>query len=157
MFVFFKQKTAYEIGTGDWSSDVCSSDLLTQQKLPHSYINNMANQRSFLKRLGYDISYTSSSKHKNHVDNSKMSQILRTHFLYLSSLYGVSSELLITLNTDQLKQILESININHWYLEFLQSDHQLSTFYTLSYKYLQNNPGKVEIFFSCIKNMINSS
>ena len=28
-FFFFKQKTAYEIGTGDWSSDVCSSDLLT--------------------------------------------------------------------------------------------------------------------------------
>ena len=27
-FFFFKQKTAYEIGTGDWSSDVCSSDLL---------------------------------------------------------------------------------------------------------------------------------
>ena len=24
---FFKQKTAYEFGTGDWSSDVCSSDL----------------------------------------------------------------------------------------------------------------------------------
>ena len=28
VFFFFKQKTAYEIGTGDWSSDVCSSDLL---------------------------------------------------------------------------------------------------------------------------------
>ena len=28
-FFFFKQKTAYEIGTGDWSSDVCSSDLKT--------------------------------------------------------------------------------------------------------------------------------
>ena len=27
-FFFFKQKTAYEIGTGDWSSDVCSSDLV---------------------------------------------------------------------------------------------------------------------------------
>ena len=26
VFFFFKQKTAYEIGTGDWSSDVCSSD-----------------------------------------------------------------------------------------------------------------------------------
>src|ERR1051325_5108473 len=25
--VFFKQKTAYEITYGDWSSDVCSSDL----------------------------------------------------------------------------------------------------------------------------------
>ena len=30
VFFFFKQKTAYEIGTGDWSSDVCSSDLLTR-------------------------------------------------------------------------------------------------------------------------------
>src|ERR1051325_4857826 len=27
-FFFFKQKTAYEITYGDWSSDVCSSDLL---------------------------------------------------------------------------------------------------------------------------------
>eukprot|EP01043_Picozoa_sp_COSAG02_P113042 COSAG02_NODE_49267_length_328_cov_0.550218_1_plen_29_part_10 len=25
-FLFFKQKTAYEIMSGDWSSDVCSSD-----------------------------------------------------------------------------------------------------------------------------------
>src|SRR5216117_4292735 len=28
-FFFFKQKTAYEIRKGDWSSDVCSSDLLS--------------------------------------------------------------------------------------------------------------------------------
>jgi len=27
---FFKQKTAYEITYGDWSSDVCSSDLAKQ-------------------------------------------------------------------------------------------------------------------------------
>src|ERR1043165_6629368 len=27
IFFFFKQKTAYEIGPRDWSSDVCSSDL----------------------------------------------------------------------------------------------------------------------------------
>src|SRR5216117_2313017 len=27
VFFFFKQKTAYEIRKGDWSSDVCSSDL----------------------------------------------------------------------------------------------------------------------------------
>src|ERR1044071_9778777 len=27
VFFFFKQKTAYEISTRDWSSDVCSSDL----------------------------------------------------------------------------------------------------------------------------------
>src|SRR3546814_10558973 len=29
-FFFFKQKTAYEMRISDWSSDVCSSDLLAQ-------------------------------------------------------------------------------------------------------------------------------
>src|SRR3546814_17303357 len=28
MFFFFKQKTAYEVRISDWSSDVCSSDLV---------------------------------------------------------------------------------------------------------------------------------
>ena len=28
IFFFFKQKTAYEIVVSDWSSDVCSSDLV---------------------------------------------------------------------------------------------------------------------------------
>ena len=34
LFFFFKQKTAYEIGTGDWSSDVCSSDLPRPTTVP---------------------------------------------------------------------------------------------------------------------------
>src|SRR3546814_4829377 len=29
-FFFFKQKTAYEMRISDWSSDVCSSDLITE-------------------------------------------------------------------------------------------------------------------------------
>src|SRR3546814_8666540 len=29
-FFFFKQKTSYEMRISDWSSDVCSSDLLAQ-------------------------------------------------------------------------------------------------------------------------------
>src|SRR3546814_4683819 len=29
-FFFFKQKTAYEVRISDWSSDVCSSDLLVE-------------------------------------------------------------------------------------------------------------------------------
>ena len=33
VFFFFKQKTAYEIGTGDWSSDVCSSDVLKKHAI----------------------------------------------------------------------------------------------------------------------------
>src|SRR3546814_8939214 len=30
-FFFFKQKTAYEMRISDWSSDVCSSDLVEEQ------------------------------------------------------------------------------------------------------------------------------
>src|SRR3546814_1836215 len=30
LFFFFKQKTAYEMRISDWSSDVCSSDLLDE-------------------------------------------------------------------------------------------------------------------------------
>src|SRR3546814_7511309 len=29
LFFFFKQKTAYEMRISDWSSDVCSSDLVS--------------------------------------------------------------------------------------------------------------------------------
>src|SRR3546814_9789013 len=31
-FLFFKQKTAYEMRISDWSSDVCSSDLAERQQ-----------------------------------------------------------------------------------------------------------------------------
>src|SRR3546814_3226441 len=33
LFLFFKQKTAYEMRISDWSSDVCSSDLHLQRAL----------------------------------------------------------------------------------------------------------------------------
>src|SRR3546814_13998444 len=32
-FFFFKQKTAYEMRISDWSSDVCSSDLLEREEV----------------------------------------------------------------------------------------------------------------------------
>src|SRR3546814_3109287 len=31
LFFFFKQKTAYEMRISDWSSDVCSSDLVVRR------------------------------------------------------------------------------------------------------------------------------
>src|SRR3546814_9863788 len=34
-FFFFKQKTAYEMRISDWSSDVCSSDLLADDPAVH--------------------------------------------------------------------------------------------------------------------------
>src|SRR3546814_7409630 len=33
IFFFFKQKTAYEMRISDWSSDVCSSDLIRALRL----------------------------------------------------------------------------------------------------------------------------
>src|SRR3546814_8578129 len=35
-FFFFKQKTAYEMRISDWSSDVCSSDLLAETLVPYA-------------------------------------------------------------------------------------------------------------------------
>src|SRR3546814_5156219 len=35
VFIFFKQKTAYEMRISDWRSDVCSSDLLSCGRHAH--------------------------------------------------------------------------------------------------------------------------
>src|SRR5881398_807033 len=35
LFFFFKQKTAYEMLSGDWSSDVCSADLIGRAHADH--------------------------------------------------------------------------------------------------------------------------
>ena len=42
LFFFFKQKTAYEIYQCDWSSDVCSSDLIGA-----SYFENKDYNKAF--------------------------------------------------------------------------------------------------------------
>src|SRR3546814_2890431 len=39
-FFFFKQKTAYEMRISDWSSDVCSSDLIAMNKLEYVSCRN---------------------------------------------------------------------------------------------------------------------
>src|SRR3546814_1739272 len=37
-FLFFKQKTAYEMRISDWSSDVCSSDLFCECKIALTFL-----------------------------------------------------------------------------------------------------------------------
>src|SRR3546814_5449086 len=37
-FFFFKQKTAYEMRISDWSSDVCSSDLLSYRLDANTFV-----------------------------------------------------------------------------------------------------------------------
>src|SRR3546814_8898225 len=41
-FFFFKQKTAYEMRISDWSSDVCSSDLLRANNMSQNHCGNQA-------------------------------------------------------------------------------------------------------------------
>src|SRR3546814_5446958 len=38
IFFFFKQRTAYEMRISDWSSDVCSSDLVRAVDKPHRFL-----------------------------------------------------------------------------------------------------------------------
>src|SRR3546814_3336934 len=46
VFFFFKQKTAYEMRISDWSSDVCSSDLMSSEvRKVESYLE--ANRAKF--------------------------------------------------------------------------------------------------------------
>src|SRR3546814_10748475 len=49
---FFKQKTAYEMRISDWSSDVCSSDLLTAQvlRVPGTSIDQSQAMQSRIER-----------------------------------------------------------------------------------------------------------
>ena len=49
LIFFFKQKTAYEIGTGDWSSDVCLPISFAKQH----FTNNLGEaEASFVQKLG---------------------------------------------------------------------------------------------------------
>src|SRR3546814_7624658 len=45
MFFFFKQKTAYELRISDWSSDVCSSDLLLLMDEPFASLDAIVRTR----------------------------------------------------------------------------------------------------------------
>ena len=46
LFFFFKQKTAYEIVSRDWSSDVCSSDLPKHLPLKRHLSRALSDQSS---------------------------------------------------------------------------------------------------------------
>src|SRR3546814_8334009 len=48
VFFFFKQKTAYEMRISDWSSDVCSSDLIGISATPRCFAFS-ADDLSFAK------------------------------------------------------------------------------------------------------------
>src|SRR3546814_2722244 len=52
LFVCFKQKTAYEMRIGDWSSDVCSSDLFPNNRQSSACMSATTINRA-LERMGF--------------------------------------------------------------------------------------------------------
>src|SRR3546814_4176737 len=52
-FFFFKQKTAYEMRISDWSSDVCSSDLLKMLIKPVRGFKSMPTAYATIK--GFEV------------------------------------------------------------------------------------------------------
>src|SRR3546814_6288897 len=61
-FFFFKQKTAYEMRISDWSSDVCSSDLIITSHGAFGYFGS-AYGISFLAPLGISTDADPSAAH----------------------------------------------------------------------------------------------
>src|SRR3546814_1780206 len=70
---FFKQKTAYEMRISDWSSDVCSSDLVNQVEQELSAVNSSSsgNNRDFQKwEVGFLADYVVNTHHQYVKDNT---------------------------------------------------------------------------------------
>src|SRR3546814_17093996 len=53
VFVFFKQKTAYEMRISDWSSDVCSSDLSARPRRPFMGVGPAGRGNARRENSGY--------------------------------------------------------------------------------------------------------
>src|SRR3546814_7056656 len=52
---FFKQKTAYEMRISDWSSDVCSSDLIALARAPDLVEAGAHRLVDLLRRVGFMV------------------------------------------------------------------------------------------------------
>src|SRR3546814_2319031 len=57
-FFFFKQKTAYEMRISDWSSDVCSSDLIVAWQHFLAILALSTNVKEARARLNEDLRQT---------------------------------------------------------------------------------------------------
>src|SRR3546814_12695806 len=69
VFFFFKQKTAYELRISDWSSDVCSSDLI----LPaYDWGKEKGFKKYFLVGSDYVFPRTANLILKKHIENDKL-------------------------------------------------------------------------------------
>src|SRR3546814_16937400 len=55
LFFFFKQKTAYEMRISDWSSDVCSSDLLGLPRYDRARVDGVWLERDAIEAVTHTL------------------------------------------------------------------------------------------------------
>src|SRR3546814_21071211 len=80
-FLFFKQKTAYDVRISDWSSDVCSSDLsptMSRNRRP-SVSSISCSPRTRVERCHVSAEATRRERHvkKPEIDTDYLLRILR--------------------------------------------------------------------------------
>src|SRR3546814_7969282 len=83
---FFKQKTAYEMRISDWSSDVCSSDLL-----PQEYANAISTAR---RRAAASLQYLQSSE-RLLIDEPDLSHLRYAMALIFSRALNVNDRMML--------------------------------------------------------------
>src|SRR3546814_4622684 len=67
-FFFFKQKTAYEMRISDWSSDVCSSDLL---KGPRRRCGNLGRAAALATARGTSLGHSASGRLRGELEGRR--------------------------------------------------------------------------------------
>src|SRR3546814_10153784 len=78
LFVLSKQKTAYEMRISDWSSDVCSSDLITRNMSPKiaTHASAILSQSAIGKRRASNELSTNANAPANHSDWTTVSPFI---------------------------------------------------------------------------------
>src|SRR3546814_3198151 len=94
IFFFFKQKTAYEMRISDWSSDVCSSDLIEFYGVGNSGIVAADAQHKFFRFDLATVAYSDS-----HVQ------------LMAASLLGTSDVLVAISHSGRSRELLDAVRL----------------------------------------------
>src|SRR3546814_9211059 len=88
MIFFFKQKTAYEMRISDWSSDVCSSDLVTWIFAVVAVVGHV-----FLTRLkgGWHMMAVGGSRRSAYNSGLPMSRVVASSYVISGIFAGVAA------------------------------------------------------------------
>src|SRR3546814_7969910 len=78
MFFFFKQKTAYEMRISDWSSDVCSSDLIDFDRILAAALGAIHGLVGRVDQLAYGARHFGRNQQRAHATCHRIAR-LRQH------------------------------------------------------------------------------